>query len=124
MTKKILIAAIIPFLFITCVQNTSDSIITGKWQAIQLMEEDSLIEINTDEIRLSFDSDGRYLFESTLNYKEAGRYRHQNKLIYLKDTTTENKKEIAIRLLEITNDSLAIEMKEGEKKRVLSMRKL
>lgn len=121
--NRIIITLTLLVLTAACAEDSKETALIGTWQAIQLIEEDSLLEMNVDEVKLSFDEHGSYTFKSTLDHMEAGKYRYLNNLIYLKDTTQKNKEEIAVRLLTLSVDSLAIEMDESGKKRVLSLQK-
>ena len=83
----------IPFLFLVSLLSACQSIskedLYGVWQAVDLTEEGTPLEVNLSEISLSFDEQ-EYEFNSTLNYREAGSYYLQASLLVTKDTLKVN----------------------------------
>jgi len=107
-------------LFTACEQEVPKEELYGNWQAVALKEEGKSLTINIEEIKLSFKK-RTYVFESTLQYKEAGIYRLQSNLLLTKDTLKENVLEKGIEISRLTKDSLFLRMNEQGKERRLTM---
>lgn len=127
MKKYFLRCGLFSLLLITlsCVSEDVRNIkLIGNWQAIELYEMDSLLNIDLEEVRLSFTENGTYLFTGTLRYLETGKYRLSSDFIFLQDTLKAESLERPIKLLTLANDSLSVEMKDNHKKRILNFKKL
>ena len=46
----------------------------GTWQATYLIEEGDTVDVRLDDVSLRFDSGGRYVYTSTLDYYEEGAF--------------------------------------------------
>ena len=46
----------------------------GTWQATSLVEEGDTVDVRLDDVSLRFDTGGRYVYTSTLDYYEEGTF--------------------------------------------------
>ncbi len=126
--KRYFLACGLFFLLILTFSCSSEDLrnaaLAGNWQAVELLEMDSLLNINLQEVQLAFTENGTYLFTGTLKYREVGKYRLANDLIFLRDTLKSENLERPIKLLMLANDSLSVEMRDNHKKRILNFKKL
>ena len=106
-----------------CKQGIPKEELYGTWEAVALTEEGKSLSINLQEIKLSFEAQ-TYLFESTLQYKEAGNYRLQSNLLLTQDTLKENVLEKGIEISRLSKDSLFLRMNEQGRERLLTMVKI
>lgn len=100
-----------------------ENLLLGKWQATQLTENGHPVEMDLAEVGFSFDEQGRYQFQSTLNYKEAGFYNKNNNLLYTTDTLTEDRSRQTVKILKLEEGVLELGMVDRGKERVLSLKK-
>jgi len=95
----------------------------GTWQAVALTEEGESLQVNLEEIQLSFNKQ-YYEFHSTLNYKEAGHFQVQSNLLLTKDTLKNSLLEKSVEITKFQNDSLFVRMNEqGRERRLVLVRK-
>lgn len=114
----------VPLLFLLgllACQSMDDSLLHGAWQADELLEEDKAVAVDTDEIIFEFKADNTYSFSSTLNYREAGAYALDGRLLYTTDTLNETSDEKAVEVVLLTQDSLHLRMQENGKERLLKL---
>ena len=107
-------------IFISCASE-KENLLVGKWTAVELLENNDSLAVNLDEIWFSFDENQQYSFHSTLNYNEAGTYEVVGDLLYTTDTINEISQRKAVKLLELNENSLKIEMKVKKAVRILSL---
>ncbi len=128
MKKHFLYGGLFFLLFVTTFNCSKENIrnaeLIGNWQAVELFEVDSLLNIDLEEVQLSFFENGTYAFSGTLKYREVGKYKISNDLLFLRDTLKTTSVERPIKLLLVAQDSLSVEMKDNHKKRVLNFKKL
>lgn len=104
--------------------DTRQHLLSGRWQALEVMEEGRPLEVDPAEIRFAFYTDGTYDFQSTLNYREAGRYALQSEYLLTTDTlTTDSGTEKAVEITLLNADTLRLRMMEDEKERFLLLTK-
>ncbi len=84
--------------------------IVGKWQALQLMECDNVVPIQTELVDIEFKSNGKYIFHSTLNIKEEGEYRIHKNFLFTQDKMREKAREKAVLIQSIEDDTLVLQM--------------
>lgn len=118
---RISIFSLFVFLLTNCSGIKKENL-EGNWTAIQLTEEGEALQVNLEEITLSFAQKG-YIFTSTLNYKESGVYTLQENYLITKDTINQPSKEKVVELTKLNQDSLFIRMNEAGKERILVMLK-
>ncbi len=107
----------------SCGQAKREQMLEGSWQAVRVLEADSLLPVPVSVIRLHFDENHRYRYEGTLNYREAGFWRIKNHLLITQDSS-ENGEERLLRIQKLTEDSLFLEMQEAGRKRLMIMGKI
>jgi len=95
--------------------------IFGNWHATQVLEEGRPLAVDTQQIRFHFDADATYRFQSTLNYREAGRYQLENGYLFTTDTLHQASEEKAVQILKLSPDSLHLRMQEAGKERLLKL---
>ncbi len=82
----------------------------GRWQAVELLEKEEKVEMDLSSVHFEFFADERYHFQSTLNLSGAGRFYTIGPLLYTTDTTVTEPLEKAVRIVQLTPDSLAFLM--------------
>ena len=115
------ILLLIGFLFVASCTNEKEKLLPGNWQATEVLEEGEPLAVPVADIRFDFFEDGTYIYNSTLNYKEAGTYSIQSNLLYTLDTVNQASVEKAVRIELLTQDSLHLQMKEQGKSRLLKL---
>lgn len=98
--------------------------LSGHWQALQITEEERPLEVTPEEIQFWFYPDNTYEFRSTLNYREAGRFRLRKEYLYTTDTLAPGGQEKAVEILQLTPDTLTLRMMDQEKERRLELMKV
>lgn len=102
-------------------QQMNDQLLVGKWQATELLEENTPVDINTNEISFEFREDQNYAYQSTLNYREAGEYAVEGPYLYTTDTLNQASTEKAVEIILLTEDSLYLRMQQNGKERLLKL---
>ncbi len=96
--------------------------IVGRWQAYEVTEEGESLDIDPSAIKLHFHSNLTYEYSSTLNYREAGPCRLEDRYLYTSDTlVSPPQDERVVMIINDPVDSLVIRMEEEEKERVLRL---
>ncbi len=121
--KKFLLLCSVPALFFACNRAKREQMLKGSWQAVRVLEADSLLPVPDSVIQLHFYEDHSYRYEGTLNYRESGHWRLQNHLL-ITQSRDKTAKERQVRIQKLSSDSLFLEMQEKGRKRLLVMRKL
>jgi hypothetical protein len=111
------------FLALSACSNAEEKALTGKWQGYELLEEGETLPLDASEISFEFGADRTYAFSGTLNYREAGAFRIQGEYLFTRDTLNEGSVEKAVLLSDISPDTLILKMREGEKDRILKLRR-
>ncbi|MFK7935678.1 MAG: hypothetical protein AB8G22_19345 [Saprospiraceae bacterium] len=109
-------------LFIFSCSPVDDDLLIGEWQAAALYEEGKSIEVDLNEISLSF-SNNNYHYTSTLNYRESGSYFVDERFLFTIDTTHRASTEKAVEIQLLSVDSLYLRMQENGKERLLQLAK-
>jgi hypothetical protein len=100
----------ISLLLLSACKSDSEKLLIGKWNASQLVECEELVPINTTLVNLEFRHNGTYVFNSTLNVHEEGKYRISGNYLYTHDNLKPNAPEKAVLLKAISEDSLVLQM--------------
>ena len=95
--------------------------LAGTWIGSSLTEEGEVLSVNAGDISFQFRNNGYYEFNSTVDYKEAGTFSLQGDLLYTLDTINEASTEKAVKIMELTSDSLIILMNAGGRQRILKL---
>jgi hypothetical protein len=93
----------------------------GKWKGVSMTEEGDSLAIDPTLIRFEFMPKGKYAYQGTLNYAEAGDFYLDAFLLYTEDTTREDSREKAVEVQLLDKDSLHLRMIEKGKERILKM---
>lgn len=99
----------------------SKSKLAGDWQAVQMIEDGKLSEIDIRSVKLSFHKNGRYAYFGNLKTTEAGTFRLAPPILYSTDTTTASRVEKAVEILLLSSDSLILKMEHEQRERILKM---
>ena len=93
-----------------CSMGPDRDLLIGKWQVVDFMQVDDASQpvdsVHLEEVQFEFLANGRYAYQATLNYKEAGTYRIERQLLYTKDTLDAASVEKAVKIALLTPDSL------------------
>ena len=95
--------------------------LVGEWQAISVTENGDELTLDPAEVQFYFGPDGRYRYESTLDYREAGYYRVVDEYLLSRDTLSQQTEEKAVKInLAPTADTLTIDMEyEGRPQQII-----
>ncbi|MEL7159818.1 MAG: hypothetical protein AAFN92_03600 [Bacteroidota bacterium] len=88
-----------------------DLLLLGSWRAVSAVEAGDSLRLDPAEIAFTFQPDNRYVYESTLRYREAGTWRYENGFLFARDTTTAAKPERVVAVELLTVDSLLLRMR-------------
>lgn len=121
--RNLLSGIVILLILFACTDQNKKNL-PGNWQAIEILEKDKPLEVNSEEIKFWFGPENRYRFEGTLNYREAGTYYLQSKYLYTTDTVNQASTEKAVEIVKLTPDSLFLRMSEAGKERLMKLKKV
>ena len=107
--RKTLFLGTALFLLVGC-KTENERRIVGKWQALQLMECDNVVPIQTELVDIEFKSNGKYIFHSTLNINEEGNYHIRKNFLFTQDKMREKAPEKAVLIQSIEDDTLVLQM--------------
>ncbi|MEM9886899.1 MAG: hypothetical protein AAF849_13485 [Bacteroidota bacterium] len=122
MLRYFVLFLLVLFSFSSCISEKDDQLL-GKWKAIKLLEQDSSLQLPLEDIWFQFKEQKHYYFHSTLNYEEAGQYELSGNLLYTTDTTSDLTERKAVKILELSEKILKIEMKDQGNQRILILEK-
>ena len=121
---KILYFVIVVSAFLVgCKSEYSNRQLAGRWVAISLTEENVAVAADLSQVWMEFTEKGGYKFHSTLNIVEEGRFRLHRKLLVRQNVAVPDEPEKAVELVWVHRDSMMIGMREGEKTRLLTMKR-
>ena len=95
---------------ITACQSDSERQIVGKWEAAQLRECDDVVPIQTALVNMEFKKNGEYVFNSTLNVHEEGKFRLKKNFLYTTNRLRDNAAEKVVLIQSFTADTLVLQM--------------
>lgn len=106
-----------------CATDPTEQLI-GQWQAVSVTENGNELTLDPAEVQFYFGPDGRYRYESTLDYREAGYYRVVDGILLSRDTLSRQTEEKAVRIdLSSAADTLFIDMEyEGRPQQIILTR--
>ena len=107
-------------LLVSACKSDVEKKIEGKWEAAQLVECDDVVPIQTTLVNIEFLSNGKYIFNSTLNTREEGKYRMKYNYLYTVDKLKEKPVEKVVLVKYLTADSLVLEMNYKGKEQFLT----
>ena len=97
-------------LSVSACKTDKEKAIIGKWNADNLVECDDVVPIVANLVNIEFKSDGRYIFNSTLNIHEEGTYKIKKNHLFLQDKIRDKAVEKIVLITKLTSDSLVLEM--------------
>lgn len=104
-------------------QKHSTTDITGTWKAIELTQEGDSLEIDLEDVSFEFKENGRYQFNSTLKYEEAGTFHVDGPYLFSIDTTQNMDHEKAVEIIQLSGDTLILRMEDLGNERVMVLRR-
>jgi hypothetical protein len=107
--KKIPLILAILSIFLGC-KSESERRIVGKWEASQLRECEDVVPIQTALVNMEFKDNGEYVFNSTLNVHEEGKFRLRKNLLYTTNRLKDNSNEKVVLIQAFTADTLVLQM--------------
>jgi hypothetical protein len=113
----------VSLLLLSACQSDKEKLLVGKWNATQLVECEEVVPINTSLINLEFKSNGQYIFNSTLNIHEEGKFRLSDAYLYTQDKIKRGAPEKAVFIKALSSDSLVLQMNYKGKDQWLTLMK-
>ncbi|MBK7873263.1 MAG: hypothetical protein IPJ74_22625 [Saprospiraceae bacterium] len=107
----------------SCVQSYKSQL-PGKWQAVEVLEDEMPMDVNTEVIQFQFGKNNDYKYFGNLKYKEAGTYYIESKYLYTLDTVNQASTEKAVEIVKLTGDSLFLKMNDNGRERLMKLIKL
>lgn len=112
----------IPLLMLSaCKDGLDKDMLVGKWQAVVLYEQEEKVDMDLSPVYFEFFPNDRYYFQSTLKLSEAGRFYTVGQLLYTTDTTAAQPFEKAVKVTQLSQDSLAFLMNDKGTKKALQL---
>lgn len=108
MKFKILLILSIPFLIFTC-KKIDETLLHGKWKVASMIEKGKPTDKGAEQATFNFLPNGTYTYEISY-YKEAGNYDTKDGKLYTTDTLNSDRIKKVVRVVNITSDSLVLEM--------------
>lgn len=108
MKFKILLILSIPFLIFTC-KKIDETLLHGEWKVSSMIEKGKPTDKGAEQATFNFHPNGTYNYEISY-YKEAGHYDTKDGKLYTTDTLNSDRIKKVVRVLNITSDSLVLEM--------------
>ncbi len=97
------------FFLLSC--EDQEAFLHGHWQAVEITQAGDSMRLDPAEVGFVFAPNGRYTYRSSLNYREAGRYRYQTGYLFATDTTHNTSAERVVALEQIGLDSIRMTMR-------------
>lgn len=117
--QKLFLAIVFLGTLLSC-SPIDDELLIGEWQAAALFEEGQPLDVDLDDISLTF-GNKNYHYTSTLNYRESGSYSVDERYLFTVDTIHRASSEKAVEIKLISADSLHLRMQENGKERLLKL---
>lgn len=108
MKFKILLFLSFPILIFTC-KKIDETLLHGKWKVASMMEKGQPTDKGADLATFNFFPNGTYTYELS-HYKEAGNYDTKDGKLYTTDTLNSDRIKKVVRVVNITTDSLVLQM--------------
>jgi hypothetical protein len=107
--KKAPLLLLVLWTIVGC-QTENERQIVGKWEAAQLRECDDVVPIQTALVNMEFRKNGEYVFNSTLNVHEEGKFRLKKNFLYTTNRLRDNQSEKVVLIKEFSPDTLVLQM--------------
>jgi hypothetical protein len=91
-------------------QSEHERQIVGKWEAAELRECDDVVPIQTALVNMEFKKNGEYVFNSTLNVHEEGKFKIKKNFLYTANRLRENTPEKVVKIQSFTTDTIVLQM--------------
>ena len=119
--KSVLPSLLFLFISFSSCSRFTEMQIQGNWIAAEVLQNNLPMEnLPKEEIQLTFDN-GKYEYNGTLKYKEAGHYSISTPYLYTTDTLKGKNEEKVVEILNLASDSLELRMMQGEDELILVM---
>lgn len=89
-----------------------------------LIEDGDTIDVILDDVGLYFDKEGKYIYTSTLDYEESGTFRTKGNMLFTTPVKQDTLVERPVAIARLSETSLHLNMKEGEKNRILEFERI
>lgn len=109
------------FFFLMSCKNEKERAIVGKWNAAKLVECDDEVPLNNTSVNLEFASNGKYIFNSTLNVHEEGDFYIQKNHLYTQDKLRDKASQKIVKIQQLSKDTLILEMNYKGKEQWLTL---
>jgi hypothetical protein len=107
--KKVIFIVVILSTGLAC-QSNNERQLVGKWEAAQLRECDDVVPIQTALVNMEFKKNGDYVFNSTLNIHEEGKFRLKKNFLYTTNRLRENTPEKVVLIQSFSPDTIVLQM--------------
>ncbi len=107
--KKVYFLLFVLGALVSC-QSENERQIVGKWEAAQLRECDDVVPIQTALVNMEFKKNGEYVFNSTLNVHEEGKFRLKKNFLYTTNRLRDNPSEKVVLIQSFSTDTLILQM--------------
>jgi hypothetical protein len=107
--KKVYFLLFVLGALVSC-QSENERQIVGKWEAAQLRECDDVVPIQTALVNMEFKKNGEYVFNSTLNVHEEGKFRLKKNFLYTTNRLRDNPSEKVVLIQSFSTDTLVLQM--------------
>ena len=119
--KRLLLCLLVSVL--SCQSNQGPNLL-GKWEAFEILEAQIPMELEPKEVRFNFKANGIYQFQSTLGYREAGKFQIHSDFLITTDTIHSDSQEKIVKIQSLQNDTLILLMKKGEDEQIIKLKKI
>ena len=107
--KKLYFLLFVLGALVSC-QSENERQIVGKWEAAELRECDDVVPIQTALVNMEFKKNGEYVFNSTLNIHEEGKFRLKKNFLYTTNRLRDNPSEKVVLIQSFSTDTLVLQM--------------
>jgi hypothetical protein len=107
--KKVYFLLFVLGALVSC-QSENERQIVGKWEAAELRECDDVVPIQTALVNMEFKKNGEYVFNSTLNIHEEGKFRLKKNFLYTTNRLRDNPSEKVVLIQSFSTDTLILQM--------------
>ena len=107
--KKVIFLLFVISTWLAC-QSESERRIVGKWEAAELRECDDVVPIQTALVNMEFKKNGEYVFNSTLNVHEEGKFKLRKNFLYTTNRLRDDAAEKVVLIQSFTTDTLVLQM--------------
>jgi hypothetical protein len=96
--------------------------LVGVWRVSEIFENEKILKDKTlESIILQFSDEGHYIYQGTLNYREAGTYKISSNSLFLSNQSSEEKE---IHIASLNSRKLTLLMKDAGKIRKMIFNKV